>query len=80
MAKHRQYVPKKQGKYPYPSRYGSHASMLDKEKTGELNKDKKVVLEDEHGCYVTDEARIDSGLADPNRYNSSRPRRDKVKK
>lgn len=46
--------------------------MIDEEKTGELNKDKKVVLEDEHGYYVTDEDRIDNGLADPSRYKSSR--------
>ena len=72
MVKYRQYVPKQQEKYPYPSRYGSHASMLDKEKTGELNKDKKAVLEDEHGYYVTDEGRIDSGLADPHRHDPSR--------
>ena len=72
MAKYRTRVPAKETTYPYPTRYGSHASMIDEEKTGELNKDKKVVIKDEHGYYVTDESRIDSGLADPNRYESSR--------
>ena len=80
MVKYRQYVPKQQEKYPYPSRYGSHASMLDKEKTGELNKDKKAVLEDEHGYYVTDEGRIDSGLADPHRHDPWRLKWIKGKK
>lgn len=80
MAKYRTRVPAQKVEYPYPTRYGSHASMIDKEKTGELNKDKKVVLGDEHGYYVTDEARIDSGLADPNRYDSSRLNWNRSKK
>ena len=63
---------KKQGPYPYPSRYGSHLSMVDEEKTGELNKENKVVIQDEHGYYITDENRLDNGLADPNRYSASR--------
>ena len=65
-------IPAKKDAYKYPTRFGSHSSMIDEEKTGELNKDKKVVLEDEHGYYVTDEDRIDNGLADPSRYKSSR--------
>jgi len=63
---------KKPEAYTYPTRYGSHASMVDMEKTGELNKENKVVIQDEHGYYVTDESRLDSGLADPNRYKISR--------
>jgi hypothetical protein len=59
-------------RYKYPTRYGSHQSMVDMEKTGELNKENKVVIEDEHGYYITDENRLDSGLADPNRYKTSR--------
>mgnify|MGYP000249652244 CR=1 FL=1 len=59
-------------RYKYPTRYGSHLSMVDMEKTGELNKENKVVIGDEHGYYVTDENRLDSGLADPNRYKTSR--------
>jgi len=46
--------------------------MVDEEKTGELNKENKVVIEDEHGYYITDESRLDNGLADPKRYNSNR--------
>jgi hypothetical protein len=46
--------------------------MIDEEKTGELNDNQKVVLEDEHGYYTTDRKRIDSGLADPNRYKGDR--------
>ena len=63
---------KKPEPYTYPTRYGSHASMVDMEKTGELNKENKVVIQDEHGYYVTDENRLDNGLADPNRYKTSR--------
>ena len=59
-------------RYKYPTRYGSHLSMVDEEKTGELNKENNVVIEDEHGYYITDESRLDSGLADPNRYKTSR--------
>jgi len=46
--------------------------MVDEEKTGELNKENKVVIEDEHGYYITDESRLDNGLADPKRYKSNR--------
>ena len=63
---------KKPEAYKYPTRYGSHSSMIDEEKTGELNQDNKVVLEDEHGFYVTHTNMIDTGLADPKRYDSNR--------
>ena len=63
---------KKPEAYTYPTRYGSHTSMVDMEKTGELNKENKVVIQDEHGYYITDESRLDNGLADPNRYKTSR--------
>ena len=72
MAKYKRYVPAKQESYKYPTRFGSHSSMIDEEKTGELNNDKRVVLEDEHGYYTTDRKRIDSGLADPNSYKGGR--------
>ena len=58
--------------YKYPTRYGSHASMIDEEKTGYINEENKVVIEDEHGYYITDVSRLDNGLADPKRYNTSR--------
>jgi len=46
--------------------------MIDEEKTGELNNDKEVVLEDEYGYYTTERKRLDSGLSDPNRYKGDR--------
>ena len=63
---------KKPEPYTYPTRYGSHESMVDEEKTNELNDENKVVIQDEHGYYITDKSRLDSGLADPKRYNTSR--------
>ena len=52
-----------------PSLYGSHTSMVvastDKE-TG------WVLLKDEKGEYETTRDRLDTGLADPRRYDSSR--------
>ena len=53
----------------FPSDYGSHASMVDKEETEKLGDDNKVVLRDKSGTYVTERKRLDSGLADPNRYS-----------
>ena len=64
----------KKEKYPYPSRHGSHSSMINEEKTNELealhgNSD-RVVLEDEKGFYITEKRRLDTGLADPSRYSA----------
>lgn len=56
----------------YPSLYGSHSSMIDESKTAELNDDKLVVLKDNYGYYTTERNRLDSGLADPNRYRVER--------
>ena len=53
--------------YKYKSRFGSHKEMI-VEDTG----DGEVVCEDEFGIYTTRKDRIDSGLADPNRYAESR--------
>jgi len=72
MAKYKRYASAKQESYKYPTRFGSHSSMIDEEKTGELNNDQVVVLEDEHGYYTTERKRLDSGLADPNRYKDDR--------
>ena len=72
MVKYRRNIPIKQESYKYPTRYGSHSSMIDEEKTGELNNDKEVVLEDEYGYYTTERKRLDSGLSDPNRYKGDR--------
>lgn len=72
MAKYKRHVPVKQESYDYPTRFGSHSSMIDEEKTVELNDDQVVVLKDEHGYYRTEIIRLDSGLADPNRYKGDR--------
>jgi hypothetical protein len=57
-----------------PSRYGSHRSMIcPREKSKEIFVTiplGKVVCEDEFGLYLTDESRLDNGMADPNRYSS----------
>jgi hypothetical protein len=70
----RSYVgPTKKEAYLYPSRFGSHASMIDEEKTSELNHESKVVLLDEHGHYITYRTRLDNGLSDPKRAYPPRP-------
>jgi len=69
----RAYVgPQSKEKYPYPTRFGSHTSMIDEEKTSELNDKNKVVLLDEHGYYITGRTRLDDGLADPKRHDGRR--------
>ena len=59
-------------KVSYPSQFGSHASMIDEEATKNLDNPSRVVLKDEHGLYETDRYRLDSKLADPNRYKTDR--------
>ena len=47
--------------------FGSHSEMVVEElSNGE------VVCEDDSGKYITNKSMLDSGLADPNRYNSRR--------
>jgi hypothetical protein len=55
------------------SAYGSHSSMIVKDVplNGCLE---MVVLEDDAGQYCTQRRRLDDGLADPNRYSSSKHR------
>ena len=65
-------VPTKQEPYKYKTRYGSHTDMIDEEKTSELKDEKFVVLQDEHGYYITERTRLDNGLADPKRYAGER--------
>ena len=65
-------IPTKHEDYKYKTRYGSHEDMIDEEKTSELNNEKLVVLQDEHGYYITDRTRLDNGLSDPKRYDSKR--------
>ena len=72
-SKRRYAGPIKKEEYLYPTRFGSHSSMIDDEKTSELNdEENKVVLLDEHGYYITSKDRLDSGLADPKRTDGRR--------
>ena len=52
-----------------PSHFGSHSSMIDQEETDRLDDPDKVVLSDDEGKYITEKSRLDSGLADVNRYD-----------
>jgi len=63
----------------YPSDFGSHKSMVNMEATQALHPgvefddltDKDlVVVTGENGDYKTPKNRLDSGLADPNRYSA----------
>ena len=58
----------KQEAYNYPSRFGSHSSMVVEEPRASL-KENQVELEDEYGKYVTTKDRLDTGLNDSNRTN-----------
>ena len=60
---------KKPEKYKTPSEYGSHASMVEE---GTEAEDGWIVLRDEKGLYSTSVDRLDTGLADPRRYNTNR--------
>ena len=57
---------KEQPTIEVPSLYGSHSSMI------EETTDSWVILRDEKGTYKTTKDRLDTGLADPRRYDSSR--------
>jgi len=73
----RQYkAPSKDEKYPYPSRYGSHESMVVENKEGEP----WIVCKDEKGPYVTSRTHLESGLMDPYRLTTSKYRRDMLVK
>lgn len=66
-------------KSEFPSRFGSHASMIDEALTKQLKDKSLVVLKDERGHYITEMFRLDSGLADPNRYTSLDYRKEQFK-
>jgi hypothetical protein len=72
MAKYKRNVPVKHENYKYKSRFGSHADMIDEERTSELNDEKLVVLHDEHGYYITERTRLDNGLMDSKRSDGRR--------
>jgi len=66
----------------YPSSFGSHASMVQKELTEELQKQhpQLSVLEDENGQYVTETAKLDNHLSDTNRYSDAQHRKQEMQK
>lgn len=68
MAKPQGNIYEKPQAYEFPSRFGSHASMINEAATAALKDEGKVVCEDEIGQYVTERKNVDSGLADLNRY------------
>lgn len=61
-------------KYGFPSHYGSHKSMtvVPTEEEKVILKDNEVVCEDEFGRYITQADRLDNGMHDSNRTDSSR--------
>ena len=69
----------------FPNDFGSHASMI----TAELNEkidaakqdaaDAWAILTDERGPYATRKSRLDTGMADPNRF-ADQPAREKIVK
>ena len=69
----------------FPSEFGSHASMANEEATAKIvaarqdAADPWVALADERGPYATRRSRLDTGMADPNRF-ADQPARDKVLK
>ena len=76
---------KKEQKIVYPSDFGSHSSMINAELNEKVAAAKQdvadpwQVLTDERGNYATRKHRVDSGLADPNRYADQSTREKLVK-
>jgi hypothetical protein len=64
--------PEKKEKYKYPSRFGSHSSMINYDETTKLNDIDRIVLTDEFGDYITYRENIDRPETDQNRCRSSR--------
>lgn len=63
MAKYDPAATKTKNTYAYPSRYGSHQSMV-----VSIN-DNVALCKDEYGEYQTELYRLDNGSADPNRFD-----------
>ncbi len=72
MAKEFNMASSRKAPYAFPSRFGSHAIMVNQDETKKLDDTNKIVLTDEYGNYTTDVERLDSGIADPNRFATSR--------
>lgn len=68
-----------------PSQFGSHKSMTNEELTAKIVADKQnpadawVVLTDERGPYATISSRLDTGMADPNRFADQPIREQAIK-
>lgn len=63
-----------------PSHFGSHSSMvLDTAKYSSINTINGIVLQDDAGYYITIPERLDTGLADPNRYSYEKREKDIIK-
>lgn len=69
----------------FPSEFGSHASMADADLNAKIVEAKQdatdpwVILKDERGDYATRKSRLDTGLADPQRF-ADQPIREKLVK
>lgn len=73
---------KKEIKYGYPSRFGSHTSMINHEETQKLFNSgitDMVVCTDEYGDYVTFSKRLDTGGIDTKRSDGRRIKYEKEK-
>jgi len=71
-SKPQQQESQKKQPYAYPSRFGSHSSMVDVDETAKLEDKSLIVMKDEYGHYTTEKNRIDNGLSDGNRTATSR--------
>jgi len=67
-------------KYKYPSRFGSHKSMVNQAETDKLNDSTLVVCNDENGYYITSINKLDDGQIDWARAKGSRVKQEKEKK
>ncbi|MGD0652463.1 MAG: hypothetical protein ABSA97_15200 [Verrucomicrobiia bacterium] len=69
----------------FPSDFGSHSSMINAELNEKIAAAKQdvadpwAILTDERGDYATRKSRLDTGLADPNRF-ADQPLREKFVK
>jgi hypothetical protein len=70
--------PQKEAPSKFPSRYGSHQSMVDA--SYQLTDASLVVCVDEEGPYVTERWKLDSGLADLNRSALPENRKERLQK
>ncbi len=61
-------MPAERKVYSFPSRFGTHSSMVDETKSDDQN----CYATDEFGSYITRREYVDSGLADPIRTATSR--------